>query len=107
VDEPIAPAHWEAEFANTVWFAVRAGILRPEVGLQRLEAASRLDIQSVSIQTLWHGAVARSIASGVAVYDTLFVELAAREGMALVTFDSKVLAAFPDIAKRAGALLIE
>jgi len=74
VDEPIAPAHWEAEFANTVWFAVRAGILRPEVGLQRLEAASRLDIQSVSIQTLWHGAVARSIASGVAVYDTLFVE---------------------------------
>jgi len=41
----------------------------------------------------------------MAVYDTLFVELASRERLSLATFDSKVLAAFPEIAKRPGALL--
>jgi hypothetical protein len=35
----------------------------------------------------------------------LFVELASRERLSLATFDSKVLAAFPDIAKRPGALV--
>jgi predicted nucleic acid-binding protein len=103
VDEPIAPVLWEAEFANVVWLAVRAGFLRPEEGLQRLEAASRLGIHSVPTQTLWLGALDRSVTSGVAVYDTLFVELADREGIALATFDKRVLTAFPDIAKRPGA----
>jgi predicted nucleic acid-binding protein len=44
--------------------------------------------------------LARSIISGVAVYDTLFVELAGREGVAMATFDDKVLKAYPEIAKR-------
>jgi predicted nucleic acid-binding protein len=36
----------------------------------------------------------------VAVYDTLFVELARRENLPLATFDAKVIAAFPDVAVR-------
>jgi predicted nucleic acid-binding protein len=40
------------------------------------------------------------MSSGVAVYDTLFVELAEREGVALATFDNKVSKAYPEIAKR-------
>jgi predicted nucleic acid-binding protein len=36
----------------------------------------------------------------VPVYDTLFVELAARTGCPLVTFDKAVLRAFPEIARR-------
>jgi predicted nucleic acid-binding protein len=100
VYEPIAPASWEAEFANVVWVAVQARVLRPEEGLQRLDAASRLGINSVPSSILWLGALDRSIVSGVAVYDTLFVELAARERVGLATFDRKVLAAFPDVAKR-------
>jgi hypothetical protein len=39
-------------------------------------------------------------ASGIAVDDTLFVELAARTACPLVTFDKVVLKAFPDIAIR-------
>lgn len=105
VHEPIAPAHWEAEFANVVWLAVRARFLRPEEGLQPLEMASALGIRSVPIWPLWRGALAHSLGSGVAIYDTLFVELAALEGVALATFDRKVLTAFPDIAKRPGELL--
>ena len=38
--------------------------------------------------------------SGVAIYDTLFVELADREGVAVVSFDDKVLKAYPKLAKR-------
>ena len=42
----------------------------------------------------------RSVASGIAVYDTLFVELATRTGCPLLTFDKAVIKAFPDIAIR-------
>ncbi len=41
----------------------------------------------------------------MAVYDTLFVELAVREKLPLATFDRKVLKTFPDIASRPGDLL--
>jgi len=42
----------------------------------------------------------RSVAAGIPAYDTLFVELAARAGCPLVTFDKAVLKAFPEIAIR-------
>jgi len=55
---------------------------------------------SINNRILWHGALARALSSGVAVYDTLFVELAEREGIPLATFDERVLKAYPKIAKR-------
>jgi predicted nucleic acid-binding protein len=42
----------------------------------------------------------RAIEAGVSVYDTLFVELAARSACQVVTFDKAMLKAFPDIARR-------
>lgn len=100
VSNPVAPAHWEAELANVVWMAVRSGILPPEEGPVRLSWARRLGVESVSTATLCQGALLRSVASGVAVYDTLFVELAARTACPLLTFDKVVIKAFPDIAIR-------
>ena len=100
VSNPIAPAHWEAELANVVWMAVRSSVLPPAEGPVRLSLARRLGIESVSIATLCQGALLRSIASGVAVSDTLFVELAARTGCPLLTFDKAVIKAFPDVAIR-------
>ena len=44
--------------------------------------------------------VYRPIESGVSVYDTLFVELAARSSCPLLTFDKAVVKAFPEIARR-------
>jgi predicted nucleic acid-binding protein len=102
VGEPLAPALWEAELVNVLWMAVRSGILSADEGSKRLDFAARLGIYSVPTKTLWQGAFFRSIESGVAVYDTLFVELAGREGLPLATFDTRVLSAFPDIAKRPG-----
>ena len=100
VSNPIAPAHWEAELTNVVWMAVRSGILPPADGPVRLGLARRLGIESVNIANLCQGALLRSVTSGIAVYDTLFVELAARAACPLLTFDKAVIKAFPDIAIR-------
>ena len=96
----MAPAHWEAELTNVLWMAVRSGVLPPEEGPVRLSLARRLGIESATTATLCQGALLRSVASGVAVYNTLFVELAARTGCPLLTFDKAVIKAFPDIAIR-------
>ena len=100
VSNPIAPAHWEAELTNVVWMAVRSGILAPEEGPVRLGLVRRLGVESVTTATLCQGALLRSVSSGIAVYDTLFVELAARTRCPLLTFDKAVIKAFPDIAIR-------
>lgn len=100
VSHPIAPAHWEAELTNVVWMAIRSGILPAAEGPVHLNLARRLGIESVNTSTLCQGALLRSVSSGLAVYDTLFVELAARTGCPLLTFDKAVIKAFRDIAIR-------
>ena len=99
-DELLAPAVWEAEIANVVWMATRAKVVTASEATAKLALAARLGILSVNNRTLWHGALTRSIGSGVAVYDTLFVELAEREGIPMVTFNEKILKSYPKIAKR-------
>ena len=100
ITNPLAPAHWGTELANIIWMAVRSGVLPSEEGPVRLSLARRLGIESVAVGTLCQGALLRSMASGVPVYDTLFVELAVRAKCPLATFDKAVLKAFPDIAMR-------
>jgi predicted nucleic acid-binding protein len=98
--EPLAPALWEAELANVVWMSVRTGVLAAPEGLAKLHLARRLGIHTVATRALWHGALVRSVQTGVAVYDTLFVELAERERVPLVTFDQRLLKTWPRIARR-------
>ena len=100
VDEAWAPVHWEAELANAIWMAVRTGTLPRDEGHQKLDLASRLGIQAVPIRSLWQPALARAVNSGVAVYDTLFVELATQRDLPLVTFNKELLRKFPAVAKR-------
>ena len=98
--EPVAPAHWEAELANVLWRAVRAGVLAPAEGPVRFGLARRLGVESVATATFCQGALLRAIESGLSVYDTLFVELALRAACPLVTFDKAILRAFPKVACR-------
>lgn len=100
VSRPLAPAHWDAELANVIWMAVRTGVIPAEEGPVRLGLARRLGIDTVPTATLCQGALLRAVASGVPVYDTLFVELAVRSKCPLMTFDKAVLRAFPEIARR-------
>lgn len=104
VEEPCAPTHWEAELANAVWMAVRMGVLPTDEGHHKLDLAARLGIESVATRSLWQAALSRALTSGAAVYDTLFVELAAQRRLPLATFDRNVLKKFPEIAYRPGSL---
>ena len=100
LDEAWAPALWEAELANALWMATRHNILSLEEAANRLTLADGLGIHAVPNRTLWQAALVRAHQSNVAVYDTLFVELAVREQLPLATFDAALLKAFPDIAVR-------
>jgi predicted nucleic acid-binding protein len=104
VEELCAPAHWEAELANAVWMAVRMGVLPTDEGHHKLDLAARLRIESVPNRSLWQPALSRALTSGAAVYDTLFVELAAQRSLPFATFDRNVLKRFPEIAHRPGSL---
>jgi predicted nucleic acid-binding protein len=99
-DELIAPSIWEAEIANVIWMAARSDVITKDDATAKLALAGRLGVHSINNRTLWHGALTRALQSGVAVYDTLYVELAEREGVPMVTFDEKVLKTYPAIAKR-------
>ena len=105
VEQAFAPAVWEAEIANVLWMAVRGRVLSDEESHRRLYFVARLGIRSVATRTLWQGALARALDSGVSVYDTLFVELAARQRLPLATFDTGLLQAFGDITRCPAALL--
>lgn len=99
-DELLAPSIWEAEIANVIWMAARSDVITNEGAIAKLALAGRLGVHSINNRTLWHGALTRALKSGVAVYDTLYVELADRERVPMATFDEKVLKAYPAIAKR-------
>ena len=105
VSQPLAPAIWAAELANVIWMGIGTDVLAADEGHRRLDLAARLRIRSVSIRTLWQPALARAIATDVAVSDTLFVELAARRRLPLVTFDAKLLKTFPEVACRPSAFV--
>lgn len=104
LDEAWAPALWEAELANALWMATRHNVLTLDEAASRLTLADGLGIHAVPNRTLWQAALIRAHQSKVAVYDTLFVELAVRERLPLVTFDAALLKAFPDVAVRPRAL---
>jgi predicted nucleic acid-binding protein len=105
VAEARAPAIWEAELGNVLWMATRHQILTIEEAIARLVLADSLGVHTVPNRTLWQGALVRAHQSGVAVYDTLFIELAAREQLPLATFDAGLIKAFPKIAARPSALM--
>jgi predicted nucleic acid-binding protein len=105
IDEAEAPALWEAELANVLWMATRHKVLTIEEATRRLSLADNLGIHAVPNRTLWQGALVRAHQSGVAIYDTLFVELAARKQLRLATFDAALLKRFPEIASRPAALM--
>lgn len=100
----LAPTLWEAEVANVLWMAARTRGISPAAASTKLDLATGLGIKSVSNRTLWRGALVRALRSGTAVYDSLFVELADREGVPLVTFDERLTRAWPAQCRKPGAL---
>lgn len=105
VEQPLAPAHWQAELVSVLWMAVRSGALPSDEGYRRLDFASRLRIRPQPLGPLWQTALSLALSAGVSPYDTLLVALAETHNLPLATFDKQVLKAFPRIAVRPKELL--
>jgi predicted nucleic acid-binding protein len=103
--ELIAPDSWYSEFLNVVWQSIRFRGISLFHGLELLEEVESLLNWSAPVWSLWREALVIAEEHDCSTYDTLFVVLAERECCYLLTYDQRLLIAFPDIARRPGQVL--
>lgn len=103
--EAMAPSHWKAELLNVVWKAASFGGLGAADVTALLDLAEAIPVTSTEVAELWRGALARAIAARHPTYDTLFVELAAREGVQVASYDRALARKFPTLVSAPSALL--
>ena len=94
----LVPDSFRAEFVNTLWQWVRHRGVEYGDARAALRDAEHLIARTGSSRRLARRALELAIQVGHPAYDTLFVALAEREGTQLITYDAKLLAAFPKIA---------
>jgi predicted nucleic acid-binding protein len=93
----VAPALWRSEFRNALLGVVRQGVLAPDDAVQMLreaEGCMRGGEYAVVSEHVFHLAVR----SGCSAYDCEYVAVAQDLGVALVTSDRQLIAAFPGTA---------
>jgi predicted nucleic acid-binding protein len=86
----LVPVHWQAEIGNGLLMALRRGRLQPEGLAQALAALSVLPVtlDDAGARNAWTAPLAKALATGLTLYDALYLELAARHGLPLATFDA-------------------
>jgi predicted nucleic acid-binding protein len=94
-----APASWHTEFLHVVWRAIRSGGFSLYHGLELLEGAEGLLDRSAPLWALWREALVIADDHHCNTCDTLFVALAEREHCSLLTYDQKLLTAFPETVR--------
>lgn len=100
----IAPSLWRSELRNVLALYLRKGLLSMDAAIDVMTAAETLwgskEYQSTSAHIL-----ALVVTSGCSAYDCEFVALARDLGTHLITFDQKLMVAFPNIALTPTAFL--
>ena len=89
------PASFRAELLSAVWQWIRFGDLPLQVGWRALGRAENLCSHVIPVQLLWEDALFLATERGHSPYDTLFVALARRENLKVVTYDEELRAKFP------------
>lgn len=102
--EILVPPHWRAEVGNGVLMAFRRGRLALGSIPQILAQAStlRLAVDGEGADDAWAEPLRLSLASGLTLYDAIYLELAMRRGLALATLD----AALREAARERGVPLL-
>ncbi len=90
------PSSFRAEVLSAVWQWVRFGTVSLDDAQQCLRDAERIITHVVSVEELWEQALLLALERNHSSYDTLFVALAIREGLRVITYDAAVLARFPE-----------
>jgi predicted nucleic acid-binding protein len=97
-----APDHWLAEAADVLWAKVFHGDLTASDAEERTAVLLRSPVIGTPIASLMVRAFAISVALRVTIYDSLYVALAEKRGIPLVTADERLirnLAGDPAMAK--------
>ncbi len=91
-DELHAPAHWLAEAATALWAkAALHRVLSQAESLVRIEFLAGLPVRAAPLHEIVVEAGTLAHRLALTVYDTLYIALAARLDLALVTADRKLL----------------
>jgi predicted nucleic acid-binding protein len=96
VPEVWAPESLRAEFVNTLWQWVRAREVPLEQAHIALRNVTPILTKLVPTSVLWEDALDLAVARAHPAYDTLFVALAARLGVKVVTYDGPLMRKFPE-----------
>jgi len=96
------PDSFRAEFVNVVWKWVSTKGVPLELGVEVLWDAEALIERIIPSERLWERALELAVQRDHSAYDTLFIAAAELEGTKLVTFDKKLLRAFPEWTIDAG-----
>jgi predicted nucleic acid-binding protein len=86
----LVPAHWRAEVGNGLLMALRRGRLNPgqlPVILAELSTLP-LVVDDSGAREGWAEPLAQALATGLTLYDALYLDLARRHGLPLATFDA-------------------
>jgi len=92
-----APMLWRSEFCNILATGVRSGWLNLEQAHEALGVAEEL-MEGAGFEVAATVVLETAVASRCTAYDSEFVVLARDLGVRLVTLDSSILKAFPEIA---------
>lgn len=97
-----APAHWLAEAVNVLWSKAFRHDLTAADAEERMTVLMRAPVTSTPIAGLMTRAFAISVVREVTIYDSLYVALAERLDVPMVTADERLmrrLASDPDLAR--------
>ncbi len=86
-----APDHWLAETVNVLWPKVAAGDLTEADATERMAVLVRAPVIGAPLSGLMPRALAISVAHAVTIYDSLYVALAERLDIPLVSADVKLI----------------
>lgn len=86
-----APDHWLAEAINVLWSKVFCGDLTAAHAADRMTLLMRAPIVGTRIASLMPRAFTISAARTVTIYDSLYVALAEKRGIPMVTADEKLM----------------
>jgi predicted nucleic acid-binding protein len=82
--------HWRAEVGNGLLMALRRGRLGPDALPQVLAELALLPVvvDDAGARDAWAEPLALALATGLTLYDALYLELAKHRGAPLATFDA-------------------
>ena len=90
-EERHAPDHWQAEAINVLWSKVFKGDLTAADAQDRMMLLSRAPIIGTPIAELMPRAFAISVANSITIYDSLYLALAEKRNIPLVTADKSLI----------------